>query len=90
MRDESKELTVNPAQRSRARGWVLALVAVLMLAGASPTVANEYDSNETGHPLRIIAYVLHPVGVALDHLILRPAHWLGSQEPFKTIFGHKD
>ena len=27
----------------------------------------------------MIAYVLHPVGVALDVLIFRPAHWVGSQ-----------
>ena len=43
-----------------------------------------------GHPLRIVAYVLHPVGVLFDYLIFRPAHWIGSKEPMKTIFGHTD
>jgi hypothetical protein len=55
-----------------------------------PVRADDYDEKSAGHPLRIIAYVLHPVGVALDYLLLRPAHWLGSHEPLKTIFGHED
>ena len=38
---------------------------------------------------RIVAYILHPVGVLIDYLVLRPAHWLGSHEPFSTIFGHE-
>jgi hypothetical protein len=40
--------------------------------------------------LRILAYCVHPVGVILDYLIFRPAHWVGSHEPMKTLFGHKD
>ena len=42
-----------------------------------------------GHPLRIIAYALHPIGVAFDYLLFRPAHWVGHQQPFRTIFGHR-
>jgi hypothetical protein len=30
------------------------------------------------------------VGVLLDYLVMRPAHWLGHREPFKTLFGHED
>jgi hypothetical protein len=26
--------------------------------------------------------------VALDWLIVRPAHWVVEREPFRTIFGH--
>lgn len=77
--------------RSRALGRFLAgLVAACMMAGASPALADEYDPEVAGHPLRIVAYVLHPVGVLLDYLILRPAHWLASHEPLKTAFGHED
>ena len=53
-------------------------------------MADEYDEDSAGHPLRIVAYVLHPVGVAIDYLVLRPAHWLVSHEPMKTLFGHED
>ena len=28
--------------------------------------------------------------VLLDTLIFRPAHWLGSKESMRTIFGHTD
>jgi hypothetical protein len=31
--------------------------------------------------------VLHPVGVVFDWMLFRPAHWIGSHEPFRTIFG---
>ena len=64
----------------------MALVLVL----ASPAAADEYDSENAGHPLRLIAYVLHPVGVMFEYVLLRPAHWLVSHEPMKTLFGHED
>ncbi len=75
-------------RRSRCGGKarLLATVSLLaMLAVASPAAAEEYDETYTGHPLRVIAYVLHPVGVILDTLIFRPFHWIGSHEPFKTL-----
>ncbi len=73
------------------RTLVAGIVAIpLALGGAGPALADEYDKDMAGHPLRIVAYVLHPVGVAIDYLIMRPAHWLVSQEPMKTIFGHED
>jgi hypothetical protein len=62
----------------------------LVLALASPAAADEYDSENAGHPLRLIAYVLHPVGVMFEYVLLRPAHWLVSHEPMKTLFGHED
>jgi hypothetical protein len=38
--------------------------------------------------LRVVAYILHPIGVALDWLVFRPAHWAGTQPVFAEIFGH--
>ncbi len=74
----------------RLRRSIAALVAcgVLLLA-ASPALADEYEPLEAGHPLRIIAYILHPVGVVLDLLIVRPAHWLVSQDGLDEFFGHE-
>lgn len=66
------------------------LLALPLLLLAVPASADRYDPERAGHPLRIIAYVLHPVGVALDYLIMRPAHWVGSHEPFATLFGHEE
>jgi hypothetical protein len=82
----------DPRQPSRLRRLVGAsLVAAWLAAGAAlPAAAHDHDPEEAGHPLRVVAYVLHPVGVALDWLIMRPAHWVGHHEPFRTLFGHED
>ena len=76
--------------RNRGNRWLAATLCVVAMLMASPALADEYDEDSAGHPLRLIAYVLHPVGVAIDYLIMRPAHWLVSQEPMKTVFGHED
>jgi hypothetical protein len=66
----------------------LLLAAVTALA-ASPAAADEYDARRAGHPLRVVAYVLHPIGVTLDYLLFRPAHWVGSLPVIRTVFGHE-
>ena len=66
-----------------------AVIAMAMLAGATPAAAEEYNHDRTGHPLRVLAYVVHPIGVILDTLIFRPAHWIASHEPLKTLVGQK-
>lgn len=72
-------------------GTLAAALSLALTAGwASPASADEYDPQDAGHPVRIVAYVLHPIGVAIDYLLLRPAHWVGHQEPFRTLFGHDD
>ena len=68
---------------------MIALGLVLGLAGA-PALADEYDERHSGHPLRMAAYALYPIGFLIDRLILRPVHWLGSREPFESVFGHED
>jgi hypothetical protein len=49
--------------------------------------AARYDSQKAGHPLRIVAYLVHPIGVFLDYGLMRPAYYLVQKEPFATIFG---
>lgn len=81
-------------RRSSRRGAAARLLAAAgafaLLAVATPAAADEYDETYSGHPLRVIAYVLHPVGVILDTLIFRPLHWIGSHEPLKTLVGQED
>jgi hypothetical protein len=73
------------------RKWIASVVFVFVaFAFAAPAAADEYDPQYAGHPLRVIAYVAHPVGVALDLLIFRPAHWIGSYEPIALLFGHEE
>jgi len=57
--------------------------------GAASSVMAGYEPDRAGHPVRMIAYVLHPVGVILDYVIFRPAYWIGSHEPLRTLFGRE-
>lgn len=66
------------------------VIGLLLSAASSTAFADDYDARQAGHPLRIAAYAIHPVGVALDYLLMRPLHWVVSHEPVKTIFGHTD
>ena len=44
---------------------------------------DRYDANPAGygHPLRTVALVLHPVGVALDYILVKPFYLLGGLAP---------
>jgi len=53
----------------------------------APSPMASYEPLRAGHPLRVVAYVLHPVGVILDYAIFRPFYWIGSHEPLRTLFG---
>jgi len=57
---------------------------------AATQVPDDHDPRNAAHPLRIVAYGLHPVGVALDWILVRPAVWVVRHEPFRTIFGYED
>jgi hypothetical protein len=57
---------------------------------ARTRVSDTHDPNRAAHPVRIAAYALHPVGVALDWMLVRPAVWVAKREPFRTIFGYED
>jgi hypothetical protein len=70
---------------ARLVSFFLALTLILSAA----TSADEHRSDRAGHPLEIIGTLLHPVGVILDYLIFRPAHWVSHQEPVKTLTGHE-
>jgi hypothetical protein len=75
-----------PASRQRSCAALALLTLVVGLA--SPAAADEYDARRAGHPLRIVAYALHPIGVALDWVLFRPGHWVVSQPVMSHIFGH--
>ncbi len=71
--------------------WLSGCMLAAIIAGTPLTAgADKYDPKQAGHPLRIVAYVVHPIGVALDYVVMRPAYWVGSHEPFKTLFGRTD
>lgn len=89
MRRNRLESRIQRPRRAR-RAWLAVLCLSLALSIASPAAADRYDDSNAGHPVKMIAYLLYPVGVLIDYVVLRPAHWLVSHEPLKTIFGHED
>jgi len=67
----------------------LALIgSVGLLAPAAAQAQERYDPQRAGHPLRVAAYILHPVGWLLDRVIFFPAWWIGGHEPLRSIVGH--
>ena len=71
------------------RSTAAVLTAIAIALTAAPVTADEYDPQRAAHPMRIVAYALHPIGVLLDLLIFRPAHWIGSYKPHAALFGHE-
>ncbi len=80
--------------RLKRLGATAVLASILAAPlGALPGTAladREHDPLRAGHPLRIAAYLLHPVGYVLDLLIFRPAHWFVSRDVTAPIFGHTE
>lgn len=51
------------------------------------TGADAYDDSQA-NPLRILAYIIHPVGYTLEWLVTRPFHEVVAQPDLEPIFGH--
>jgi hypothetical protein len=51
------------------------------------TGADEYDDSQS-NPLRLLAYIIHPVGYTLEWLVTRPFHEVVAQPDLEPIFGH--
>lgn len=69
----------------------LLAVTLCMFFAAKPGLAapDEYDDSQS-HPLRIAAYLLHPVGFITEWVVFRPFHYLVSAtEPLEAFFGHR-
>ena len=71
----------------RAKIASLAVLATLFVSGTVFAVPDEYDDSQS-HPLRVTAYLIHPVGVGLEWLIFRPFHWIVSRNGADMVFGH--
>ena len=83
--------TVKAVESIRSFVIVAALSVALLASGpAAAAPKNDYERERAGHPIRVAAYVLHPVGFLLDWVVFRPAWWLGSYQPFRSLFGRTD
>jgi len=64
------------------------VIALLLALTASPARAvDQYDDSQS-NPLRLLAYVIHPVGYLAEWLVLRPFHRIVSQPELEPVFGH--
>lgn len=74
------------------RWLVAALTAgLLVFSAASYAQTNtddEFDETQT-HPLRVAAYLVHPVGFALEWMLFRPFHYVVSRPGLDKVFGHR-
>ena len=72
------------------RSFVVALVLVFALGTKTAlAAADEYDDSQS-HPLRVAAYLLHPVGWLAEWIVFRPFHFMVSAtEPQEAFFGHR-
>ena len=69
---------------------VAGLLAMLLTIAARPAAAVPDDYDETqSHPLRVIAYLVNPVGYALEWVIFRPFHYVVSRPALEPVFGHR-
>jgi hypothetical protein len=66
----------------------LSLAALLI--SASPAISHEVAPEDAAQPVRMIAYVLHPVGYVLYQGVVRPLHGLASLPVMRDLFGHKE
>jgi hypothetical protein len=66
-----------------------AMIAFALLLSPTNAGAHEYDRDDTDQPARIVGYILHPIGIAIEYAILRPIHWFVSKPEMAGIFGHE-
>ncbi len=73
------------------RKLIVVAVAAVLLGGAQLSFAlegaDDYDDSQS-HPLRIAAYLMHPIGYTLEWLVTRPFHELVAQPDLAPVFGH--
>ena len=71
----------------RWKGMVVGLLLILLVTGPALAYDGEF-SDPDSHPLRLVAYALHPAGCAIEWLVIRPIHAVLSQPQLEHFFGH--
>ena len=66
---------------------IVCLGLAVGLAVAPAYAHDAYDDSEA-NPLRLAAYVVNPVGFAIEWIAIRPIHFLVSQPQLERAFGH--
>jgi hypothetical protein len=75
------------------RKLIVLMAALVLMASANGVWADccggadDYDDSQS-HPLRILAYIIHPIGYTAEWLVTRPFHELVAQPDLEPVFGH--
>ncbi len=73
------------------RKLIMAVVVAALVGNAQLSFAgggaDDYDDSQS-HPLRLAAYLIHPIGWTLEWLVTRPFHEVVAQPDLAPIFGH--
>jgi hypothetical protein len=69
------------------KSLAVAVMTLALVAMSIPSHAHRYD-RANDNPARLIGYIAHPVGLALEYAVMRPMHWLVSQPNLDVAFGH--
>lgn len=74
------------------RLFIAAVIATMLGAGAGIAQANEIpeDSYVDGfsHPLRVVGYLLSPIGFTAEWLVFRPLHYIISRPDLHNVFNY--
>jgi len=69
---------------------LIGLLLVAFLALGMTSQAADYRRGTDDNPVLIASYVAHPIGMAAEYLIARPAHWITKQIHLNKLFGTKN
>ena len=64
-------------------------IGVLLLICSPRGYCDSYTRGKSDHPLRYVAYAVHPFGIAVEYWVLRPIHKFVSGKNTHIIFGHE-
>lgn len=65
------------------------IMLLLCIGMTVPSMAHRYRRAQGDNPLQIVGWVLHPVGLAAEFVIMRPLHWVVSRSHLDIVFGHR-
>lgn len=68
-------------------GMTFVAAAALALTPSSAS-AHSYDSDDSGHPFRLLSYPFHALGRGVEYGFTRPVHQCVSQPRNRWLFGH--
>lgn len=68
---------------------LIALLALVLISISVPSRADRYNRSQGDNPFKLIAYVLNPIGLVAEYVVMRPIHWMVSQPCADITFGHQ-